>query len=169
MSQDHASLPPSGQRTSLPVWLGLPAWVVVSFLPSLTGLFFMPGEWYKTLQRPELAPPNWVFAPVWTTLYFLMGVSAWLVWRQVGWSRGKVPLSLFLCQLVVNGLWTWLFFGLHEIGIALLDLLLMIVLVALTIAAFWKISRPAAVLLLPYLAWISFAGYLNFAFWQLNR
>jgi len=131
------------------------------------------ASWYGTLARPPGSPPNWVFGPVWTTLYVIMGVAAWRVWRHVA-NIGERPLAydalmLWGWQLAVNALWPAIFFGLHAPGAALLVILVLLALIALTIRAFARIDRPAAALLLPYLAWSSYATYLNAGFWWLNR
>ena len=131
------------------------------------------GSWYRTLARPPGSPPNWVFGPIWTTLYVVMGIAAWRVWRHVA-NIGERPLAydalmLWGWQLAVNALWPAIFFGLHAPAAALLVILVLLALIALTIRAFARIDRPAAALLLPYLAWSSYATYLNAGFWWLNR
>ena len=126
--------------------------------------------WYESLVKPALTPPSWLFGPVWTVLYAMMALAAVLVWRQ-GWERGEVKraLGVFLLQLVLNLVWSPLFFGAHKVGLALLDIVLMWVAIVWTIRLFYKLSRPAAYLLVPYLVWVSFAMYLNFALWMLNK
>lgn len=148
-------------------------------LPQLAGLFgalftssAIPA-WYTTLQRPPLSPPNWIFGPVWTILYLLMGVAVYLVWKQwsfLPWTPAKkrVALASFAVQLVLNSLWSLFFFGLQNPGLALLDILAMVVAISFTIVNFWRVSRTAAWLLVPYLLWVSFASYLNYAIWTLN-
>ena len=127
------------------------------------------ATWYPTLEKPSFNPPAWIFGPVWTLLYIAMAVAAWLVWRErTGHRRVAVPLVAYTLQLVANGLWSWFFFGHHRIGLALADITLMWVLIAVTIALFWPIRRAAAWLLVPYLAWVSYAGALNWALWRLN-
>lgn len=127
------------------------------------------STWYTTLVRPELSPPNWVFGPVWTTLFALMGVSVWLVWKRGTKNPDvRVALGMFAFQLAVNVLWSLAFFGLHSPGAALMVIFLLWLAIAMTIALFVKLSKPAAILLLPYLAWVTFATYLNYAFWILN-
>jgi translocator protein len=121
--------------------------------------------WYLSLTPPPGTPPNWVFGPVWGALYILMGVAAWLVWRQCGASR---PIRLWGWQLLLNALWTPAFFGLHSPGLGLLVILALLVLLVLTTRAFVRISRPAAWMMLPYLAWAAYAAYLNAGFWWLN-
>ncbi len=125
--------------------------------------------WYAALHKPALSPPNGVFGPVWTTLYVLMGVAAFLVWRS-GWNRKDVRRALvaFGIQLGLNALWSVVFFGLHNPAAALAEIGLLWAAIAWTIVLFWRVSRPAAVLLAPYLVWVSFAAYLNFGIWMLN-
>lgn len=121
--------------------------------------------WFLTLTRPAGTPPNWVFGPVWTTLYVLMGVAAWRVWRVPG---TRPLLRLWGWQLLANAAWTPVFFGLHQLALGLLVILVLLALVALTIRAFRRADRPAAGMLVPYFAWVSFATYLNAGFWWLN-
>ncbi len=121
--------------------------------------------WYATLAKPSFNPPNWIFAPVWTTLYVLMAIAAWLVWRR---GNARTPLTLFAVQLVLNSAWSLLFFGLHRVDLALLDIVLMLAAIAATALSFRPRSAVAALLLVPYLAWVSFATVLNFAIWRLN-
>ena len=123
---------------------------------------------YQQLVRPDWAPPAWLFAPVWTVLYSLIGVAAWLVWRVGGFRAARTALTLFLVQLVVNALWSWLFFGWHLGGLALADILVLWVLIVATIVAFWRVAPLAGALLIPYLLWVSFAAALNHSVWQLN-
>lgn len=118
--------------------------------------------WYATLAKPSFSPPNWVFGPVWTTLYFLMGLAAWLVWKK------HKSLALFYLQLALNFLWSLLFFGLHSPILGLVDIIFLWTFILLTINQFKKVSRPAAYLLLPYLLWVSFAAILNLAIVILN-
>lgn len=129
----------------------------------------MPGEWYAALKKPSWNPPNWIFGPVWTALYTMMAVAAWLVWRRGGFALNRLPLSLFLTQLLLNALWSWLFFGLKNPALAFGEIALLWLAIAATLLAFWPRQRTAAWLLLPYLMWVSFASGLNFALWQLNR
>jgi len=126
------------------------------------------GSWYATLTRPALAPPNWVFGPVWTTLFFLLGIGVYLVLRDGRGRRKQVAFGLFVAQYVLNVAWTLVFFGSENISGGLVVILALWVLIAATIAAFARISRTAAALLVPYLAWVSFATYLNYAFWTLK-
>ncbi len=126
--------------------------------------------WYPTLVRPSFAPPASVFGPVWTTLYVMMGVASWLVWRQ-GFVRPEVQgaLAFYGIQLVFNLAWSWLFFGLQQPLVALLEIMVLLTLIAVTAFRFRPVSRTAAILMLPYLAWVTFATVLNAGFWWLNR
>ena len=127
------------------------------------------STWYTTLAKPSLNPPGWIFGPVWTTLYLLMGIAAFLVWNK-GWDRKDVrkALGVFLLQLVLNAAWSIIFFGLHSPLWAFVDLVAMWLAIVWTITLFYKISKPAMWLLLPYILWVSFAGYLNYSIWILN-
>ena len=128
------------------------------------------GTWYDTIQQPALAPPNWVFGPVWTALFALIGVALWLVWRQVASSPREVRLGfgVFVLHFVFNLGWSAVFFGLQEIGWGLAVIGLLWVLIVATMWAFDRVDRRAALLLVPYLLWVSFAAYLNYRFWVLN-
>ncbi len=128
----------------------------------------MPGEWYASLRRPSWNPPGWVFGPVWTALYAMMALAAWLVWKRGGFIQQRTALRLFLLQLALNAAWTPLFFGLHWPSVAFAEIVLLWLAIAATLAAFRRASRPAAWLLVPYLAWVSFAAFLNFTLWRLN-
>lgn len=146
--------------------------VLVSECAGLLGSFFTVAEspgWYAELVKPALTPPGFVFGPVWVTLYALMGVAAFLVWRK-GWRHPSVRTALFLfgAQLVVNALWSPLFFGLHAIGWALFDILILWLLIIGTIMSFYRVSLQAALLLIPYALWVGFATYLNASIWLIN-
>ena len=149
--------------------LALAGWVTLCFGAASLGALFPPGEWYGSLRKPVWTPPAWVFGPMWTLLYLMMGVAAWMVWRRGGWRAQRLPLGCFLVQLALNAAWSPLFFGLHRPDLALADILFLWLAIAATLAAFWFRTRLAALLLLPYLAWVSFAALLNLALWQLNR
>lgn len=125
--------------------------------------------WYAGLAKPAFNPPNWIFSPVWTTLYALMGVAVFLIWRQ-GFDRKdvKIALAVFDIQLILNVLWSIIFFGLHSPAWALVDIVLLWLAIVWTMVVFYKISKPAVWLLVPYLLWVSFATYLNYAIWTLN-
>jgi tryptophan-rich sensory protein len=128
------------------------------------------GTWYATLTKPSFNPPNWLFSPVWITLYFLMGVALFLVWRQGLQTEGvKIALIVFGLQLALNTLWSLLFFGLKMPLLAFIEILILWCLILITILKFKKISKLAGLLLVPYLLWVSFAAVLNFFLWHLNR
>lgn len=149
--------------------LGLLGWLLLVAIAAAVGAIASASapDFYGQLQRPGWSPPAWLFGPVWTTLYALMGIAAWLVWRT-GRADIRGALWLFVAQLALNALWSWLFFAWHRGGLAFLDILLLWILVVATVVAFWRIRPLAGVLLLPYLAWISFAGALNLTVWRLN-
>jgi len=149
--------------------LGLVGWLVVSLAAGWIGSRYMPGAWYAALTKPAWTPPSSVFAPVWTVLYVLMAVAAWLVWRRAGFTGGGVALSLFLTQLALNALWSYLFFGIHRPDLALLEIVVLWAVILCVMLLFWRKVPLAGVLMLPYLAWVGFAAVLNFALWQLNR
>ena len=151
-------------------FVGLLAWLAVTGVAAFAGSMASrrAQDVYGLLQQPAWAPPPEIFGPVWTVLYILMAVAAWMVWRIGGFDRARTALTLYLVQLVVNALWSWLFFAWQMGAAALADIALMWVLVVATMFAFWTHSRVAALLLLPYLAWISYAAMLNLRLWQLN-
>ncbi len=169
----RAALAQAGARqaqapSALKASFALVGWAVLCFGAASLGALFMPGEWYASLRKPSWNPPGWIFGPVWTALYAMMAAAAWLIWRRGGFLRQRKPLLLFLGQLVLNAAWTPLFFGLRMPGVAFAEILLLWVAIAATLAAFRPISRPAAWLLVPYLAWVTFAAVLNFTLWRLN-
>ncbi len=141
--------------------------VIVAAAASLGGLFG-PGDWYRSLVKPDWNPPNWVFGPVWSFLYLSMAVAGWLVWMRRGERPVGVPLALHGAQLLLNAAWTPLFFGLHWLGLAFAEILVLEVFIIACIAAFWPVSRWAAALMVPYAAWVAFAAFLNFTLWRLN-
>ena len=149
--------------------LGLVGWLVISFAAGWIGSQYMPGAWYAALTKPAWNPPSSVFGPVWTVLYVLMAVAAWLVWRRTGFTGGGLALPLFLAQLVLNALWSYLFFGIHRPDLALLEIVVLWAAILWVTLLFWRKVPLAGVLMLPYLAWVGFAACLNFALWQLNR
>ena len=150
---------------SLASWV---VWVCLSFAPPLTGLVAPPGEWYAGLAKPSWTPPNWLFGPVWTALYLMMGTAAWLVWRKGGWSAARGALICFLVQLGLNAAWTPLFFGAHAMAAALVCIVALWVAVLVTILAFRRHHRIATLLLVPYLLWLTLATALNYELWRLN-
>lgn len=137
---------------------------------ALIGLATQGGDssWYASLDRPSWTPPAAAFAPVWTMLYAAMGVAAWLVWREGGWRRQRLPLTVFLVQLALNFAWSPIFFRLHQITWALVDIVVLWLLIVMTIRVFVRVNRAAAWLLAPYLAWVSFATALNAAIASMN-
>jgi translocator protein len=149
---------------------GLFGWLCASFIAGgIGGLASINAAgFYEQLVQPAWAPPAWLFGPVWSVLFVLMGVAAWLVWREHGFKGAATALKLHLAQLVANALWTWLFFAWRLGGVALAEIAVLWLLVAATLVRFWPLHRLAAVLLLPYLAWVSFAAALNLALWRLN-
>ena len=149
------------------VW-PLLAWVLLPFTAAAMGAWFRPDGWFAALAKPEWNPPSWLFGPVWTALYLLMGVAAALVWRTGRGHARQRALAAFCVQLVVNALWTPVFFGLHSPGGALAVIVLLWLLIIVTLLQFWRVHRFAAALLVPYLAWVSFAMALNAAIWQMN-
>ena len=149
--------------------LALAGWLLLTFCAPALGIFGMPGEWYASLHKPSWNPPGWIFGPVWSVLYTMMAVAAWLVWRCGGWRNQRKPLGLYLVQLAVNAAWSPLFFGLRQPGIALLDIVLMLAAIVATLLAFARVHRFAAALLVPYALWVSFATVLNFTLWNMNR
>jgi translocator protein len=142
--------------------------LLVTFAAANVGAMFQPGAWYEQLRKPALTPPGWVFGPVWTLLYLMMGVAAGLVVWRGGWRGSRLAIGLYVVQLALNAAWSWLFFGLQRPAWAMADLVLLWLAIAATIEAFRRISLPAAALLVPYLAWVSFAAYLNLMIWRLN-
>jgi tryptophan-rich sensory protein len=148
--------------------LGLLGWLGVTFAAAWAGSRFMPGAWYAALAKPAWNPPNAIFAPVWSVLYGLMAVAAWLVWRRAGFSGAGAALGLFAVQLILNALWSYLFFGRHQPGLAFGDIVVLWVAILSVVLLFWRVDRVAGALLLPYLAWVGFAAYLNFTLWRLN-
>jgi tryptophan-rich sensory protein len=152
-------------------WLILAVFILICFGAAGLGSWFTTpalDSWYADLRKPPWNPPNWVFAPVWTTLYLLMAVAAWLVWRKAGFAAGRVALALFAVQLVLNVAWSALFFGQQNPGAAFGDIVLLWLAIAATMAAFRPVSPAAAWLLAPYLVWVTFAGVLNLTIWRLN-
>lgn len=153
-------------------WFKLGAAVLVSELAGIIGTFFTTPAiptWYADLVKPSWNPPSWVFGPVWTTLFALMGIAAFLVWRKGLQRRDvRIALGVFAVQLVLNTCWSILFFGLRNPGAAFAKIIALWLAILATIVTFFRISKTAAWLLLPYIAWVSFAAYLNYTIWMLN-
>lgn len=149
-------------------WLGLAAFIGLCFLTALSGAFFMPGEWYKALAKPSWNPPDWAFPPAWTVLFIMIAVSGWLVWREAGLAGAALPLTVYVVQLMFNAGWSAVFFGLKRPDLAFLEVIGLWLSILATIIVFLPISRTAGLLLLLYLAWVTFAATLNFTIWRLN-
>lgn len=143
-------------------------WVLVCFSAAVPAMFITIGAWHAALHKPTWYPPSWIFGVVWTVLYSMMALAAWLVWRQGGWAAQRRTLLVFLAQLVLNALWTPLFFGMHLVGAALVDLVALWFTLAVTIVLFRRVGRVPGLLLAPYLVWTTFAVVLNFVIWRMN-
>jgi tryptophan-rich sensory protein len=157
------------ERSLLSQVVGLVVWMAVVFAAAAIGAVGSSdaSAFYTQLTRPQWAPPPSAFGPVWSVLYFLMAISAWLVWRTRD-ARAGSALTLFVLQLCANALWSWLFFAWRMGALAFADVLVLLVLIAITISMFWRISRLAALLLIPYLAWVAFASALTWSVWRSN-
>ncbi len=149
---------------------GLLGWLALTFAAAAVGAVPSAGAvtFYTQLSRPGWAPPGWLFGPVWSVLYALMGVAAWLVWRAQGLAGARKPLLLFTVQLAANALWSWLFFAWRQGALAFAEVLVLWCLIVATAVAFWQVRKLAGALLLPYLAWVTFAAWLTLAVWRLN-
>ncbi len=152
-------------------WFALAGFVAVCFAAAGLGVWLTGSavtSWYQTLNKPSWNPLDWLFGPVWSVLYLMMAVAAWIVWQRLGWQRGAVPLILFAVQLVLNVAWSGLFFGLRSPAAALFEIVLLWGAILATLLSFWRVSRGAGWLMVPYLLWVSFASILNLAIWRLN-
>lgn len=162
-----AALKPSKQHQLI----GLSGWLLLVFVAAAIGAAASvdAGSFYQQLTRPDWAPPAWLFGPVWSALYVCMGIAAWLVWREHGFNYTRVAFAIFVAQLGMNALWTWLFFVWRQGGLAFVEILVLWLLILVTVVLFWRLRVTlAAILLLPYLAWVTFAAVLNFSIWRLN-
>jgi translocator protein len=150
--------------------IGLIGWLAICFVAAAIGAAASvdAGPFYAGLVRPGWAPPASVFGPVWSVLFVLMAVAAWLVWRKDGFRAARVALLVFLGQLALNALWSWLFFAWHRGGLAFADILVLLAMIVATMVAFWRVRPLAGALLIPYLLWVGFASALNLAVWRLN-
>ncbi len=158
---------PAGQELSAGrETLRLVIFLAITFGAAAFGAQFMPGPWYAEIAKPAWTPPGWVFGPVWSLLYVMIALSAWLVWRQQ--PRFGLPLGLWFAQLGLNTIWSWLFFGLERPDLAAIDIVVLLAAIIATACAFARVSRAAALLLLPYALWVGFATALNIAIWRLN-
>ena len=163
---------PKISTMKIPLWAKLLICIVTCLLVGYIGSISTQetiNGWYATLEKPSYNPPNWIFAPVWTTLYCLMGISAALVWHQ-GWGKNEVSNSLmfFLFQLVLNGLWSTVFFGMQSLSGAMVIIICLWIVLLITLLRFYKISKVAGLLLVPYILWVSFATLLNASILSLN-
>ncbi|HZY43898.1 MAG TPA: TspO/MBR family protein [Anaerolineae bacterium] len=149
--------------------IGAVVWLAITFGAAFLGTRYLPDEWYKQIRKPTWNPPNKIFAPVWSVLYLLMAIAAWLVWKHNDLTETILPLTLFIVQLLLNAAWTWLFFGRHRLDTALMDIVVLWLVILTVIILFWGVEPLAGILLVPYLAWVSFATFLNYTILRLNR
>ena len=149
---------------------GLPLWLVLSFAAAAVGGVASAGApaFYARLDKPGWAPPAWLFGPAWTVLFVLMGVAAWLVWKEREHPGARRALVLFVVQLAFNALWSWLFFAWQRGGLALAEVVLLEVLIVMTMVAFWRVRPLAGALLVPYALWVAYATALTAAVWRMN-
>jgi tryptophan-rich sensory protein len=154
---------------TLPSIMVLFGFMGACFLAATSGALFRPGEWYERLRKPRWRPPNWLFAPAWSFLYLTIAISGWLVWRRAGFIGASVPFTIFGVSLLFNAAWPAFFFGLRRPDLAFAELILLWLSIAAMIAAFYPVDRKAALFLLPYIGWVTFAGALNFVIWRMNR
>jgi tryptophan-rich sensory protein len=145
--------------------VGLVVFLALTAAAASFGAMFRPGAWYEVLAKPAWTPPNWLFGPVWTVLYIMIAIAGWLVWRVHPSGR---PIAIWAVALILNALWSWLFFGRQQIGLALVDIVLLWLGILAFVVAAWPRSRLAALLFVPYLAWVGYATALNAAIWRLN-
>jgi len=152
-------------------WMGLGVFVLLCLSIGGLGAVATKPEiqgWYTTIRKPSWNPPNAIFAPVWTTLYIMMAVAGWLVWRSEGFKAAVIPLSLFALQLGLNSAWSFLFFVWHQPGWAFAEIIILWLAIFATLWSFFRRSKAAGWLMVPYLSWVTFATVLNFAIWRLN-
>lgn len=153
-------------------WFVLAVFVLLCFAAARVGSFLTTPAldgWYAALRKPSWNPPNWIFGPVWSVLYLSMAIAAWLVWRRCEWSKASLPLSLFALQLVLNVVWSGLFFALKNPKAAFVEILLLWGAILATLIAFWRVTSLAGWLLVPYFGWVAYAAVLNFSIWQMNK
>jgi tryptophan-rich sensory protein len=158
------------RRAQFSAALALVSWLAVCFVVAAVGAAasLQAETFYAELVRPDWAPPGTVFGPVWTALYIMMAVAAWIVWQRREIRLARTGLVLFVAQLILNALWSWLFFGWRQGALSFLDIAVLWVLIVATLVCFWRVRPVAGLLLMPYLAWVTFASALNFRIWQLN-
>lgn len=147
----------------------LAGFALACFAVATTAAMFRPGAWYESLRKPWWRPPNWLFPPAWSLLYVMIAVSGWMIWRERGFMDAALPLGVYALQLLLNGLWSPIFFGMKRLDLAFYELIGLWLSIVACILLFAPISATAAWLLVPYLGWVTFAGYLNYTVWQMNR
>jgi len=152
--------------------MGLVVSIAICFLAASIGGFAtsssVSSNWFVELNKPSWNPPNWIFGPVWSVLYLMMAVAAWLVWKQSGFAKSRLALGWFAFHLLLNILWSVLFFGLQQPGWAAIEIVVLWISIAVSIGLFYRHSKLAAALMVPYVLWVSFATFLNFTIWSLN-
>jgi len=159
------------EMSGLSRWAGLVTFIVLCLGAGGLGAIATTPEiptWYQDLVKPSWNPPAYLFGPVWTALFVMMAIAGWLVWKPRGFTQAAVPLTLFGSQLVLNVAWSWIFFGAHQPGWAFLEIIVLWLAILATTAAFFRSDKTAGWLMIPYLAWVSFASVLNFTIWRLN-
>lgn len=152
-------------------WIKLIICILICQLAGIIGSLFTISSitsWYVNLNKPFFTPPGWLFGPVWLTLYTLMGISLYLIWNEKSKGKIRTPLALFSIQLVLNALWSIMFFGFQLIFYGLVEIIIMWIFIALTMFSFYRISRNATIILIPYIAWVTIATLLNYFVWVLN-
>ncbi len=149
-------------------WVALGVFAAAAMAAASSGALFKPDAWYRGIRKPTWTPADWVFPTVWTPLYIMIAVSGWLVWREAGLAGAALPLLVYAVQLVLNAGWSAVFFGLRRPGLALVEVFALWLSIALTIVLFWPISTISALLLVPYLIWVTIASVLNYQVWRMN-
>lgn len=150
-------------------YLPLVGFILANIVTASSGALFSPGAWYERLAKPRWQPPGYLFGPVWAVLYAMIAVSGWLIWTEAGWAGASLPLSIYALNLVLNATWSGIFFGMRRMGLAAVEMVGLWASIVGLIALFWPINEWAAILLIPYLLWVSFAFVLNITIWRLNR
>jgi tryptophan-rich sensory protein len=146
-------------------YISLAVFFVLTAAAAAFGARYMPGAWYEALTKPSFNPPNWIFGPVWTVLYIMIALAGWRVWES---GQRGTALAIWVIALALNGAWSFIFFGLQRTGLALADIIALLIAITAFIALTWRHTRSAALLFLPYLAWVAFATVLNYEIWRLN-
>jgi benzodiazapine receptor len=172
ISRDQSDCEPATAAPAVGIQIvGLVVSVVICFAAAGLGAAVTTPQirgWYTTINKPSWNPPDWVFGPVWSTLYLMMAVSVWLIWRRGGLRAARTPLTVFAVQLALNSLWSVLFFGMQHPGLAAIEIVILWAAILATVISFWRQSKVAGGLLIPYLLWVSFATVLNVTIWRLN-